>query len=100
MDTLDGSIVHIILLLLFIGFLIHFIHQERHMCGVAIVSKTNFILIEIHNEVKSNNKFSKILLLLKSFPSLFSIAQILRIAVHTVDWTASLPVHLSPSFAI
>lgn len=65
MDTLDGSIVHIILLLLFIGSLIHhLIHQERPMCRGE---REGHILINIYTKWKliTMLDISKNLLLLK-----------------------------------
>ena len=69
------------------------------MCGGEIDRRSNInsILIGIHNEVKINNniKFPKFYCFLSQFPiSLFPIVHILRIAVHTIDSTASLPTDL------
>lgn len=102
-NTLDGSIVHIIILLLFIGSLIHhLIHQERPMCrgdikghiSIGIHAKWKLItmLENFHNSIASQASFTSLF---------FSIVQFLRIAVPTIDSTALSYLSLNlPTFAV
>lgn len=70
-NTLDGSIVHIIILLLFIGSLIHhLIHQERPMCrgdikghiliGIHAKWKLRTMLENFHNSIASQASFTSL----------------------------------------